>query len=288
MRRKAFTLIELLVVIAIIAILASILFPVFAQAKNAAKKTASLSQVKQVSLATTMYVDQNDDRTMALYWLDGNPNGAQRLRYPSSDGQMYWSLALFPFVKSEDLFRCPADKVEDVALADPKGRGRLDKSSSYYYYVFGATPSYGYNYRYLNLRFESPDPNGSNPLPFYYTGVGMGAIDQAASTVLFAESTMKDRSIPPSSGIRGGTVANPIGYARIESPAADPATRKKAWSEFPSTDAGSRGQLYPRFSKDQVITAWLDGHVTYRAVTSLVGSGSTRTEIDRFWNGQGN
>src|ERR1700679_1981484 len=59
--KKAFTLIELLVVIAIIAILAAILFPVFAQAKLAAKKTGSLSNVKEVTLANIMYEGDFDD-----------------------------------------------------------------------------------------------------------------------------------------------------------------------------------------------------------------------------------
>src|SRR5688572_27985628 len=60
-RNRAFTLIELLVVIAIIAILAAILFPVFAQAKDAAKKTASLSNIKQVGLANLIYAGDYDD-----------------------------------------------------------------------------------------------------------------------------------------------------------------------------------------------------------------------------------
>ncbi|RYG60650.1 prepilin-type N-terminal cleavage/methylation domain-containing protein, partial [bacterium] len=64
---KAFTLIELLVVIAIIAILAAILFPVFAQAKLAAKKTVSLSNLKQLGVATVLYANDHEDvlaRTM--------------------------------------------------------------------------------------------------------------------------------------------------------------------------------------------------------------------------------
>src|SRR5688572_7516015 len=59
--RKAFTLIELLVVIAIIAILAAILFPVFAQAKNAAKKTSDLSNLKQLGTAEQIYLADYDD-----------------------------------------------------------------------------------------------------------------------------------------------------------------------------------------------------------------------------------
>jgi prepilin-type N-terminal cleavage/methylation domain-containing protein len=61
MKKTAFTLIELLVVIAIIAILAAILFPVFAQAKMAAKKTAALSNAKQIATANMMYMGDYDD-----------------------------------------------------------------------------------------------------------------------------------------------------------------------------------------------------------------------------------
>lgn len=67
MKSKAFTLIELLVVIAIIAILAAILFPVFAQAKAAAKKTAALSNQKQVATSSMMYATDYDDRFPSVY-----------------------------------------------------------------------------------------------------------------------------------------------------------------------------------------------------------------------------
>ncbi|MEQ1935241.1 MAG: prepilin-type N-terminal cleavage/methylation domain-containing protein, partial [Fimbriimonadaceae bacterium] len=60
-RQSAFTLIELLVVIAIIAILAAILFPVFAQAKEAAKRTACLSNARQIGMSVKMYLGDNDD-----------------------------------------------------------------------------------------------------------------------------------------------------------------------------------------------------------------------------------
>jgi prepilin-type N-terminal cleavage/methylation domain-containing protein/prepilin-type processing-associated H-X9-DG protein len=75
MARKAFTLIELLVVIAIIAILAAILFPVFAQAKVAAKKSASISNLKQIGLAHFMYMNDNDDVVISS-WARGFPGDA--------------------------------------------------------------------------------------------------------------------------------------------------------------------------------------------------------------------
>ncbi len=71
MKGKGFTLIELLVVIAIIAILAAILFPVFAQAKEAAKQTTCLSNQRQLALAWTMYAQDNDEQAcLSYYYLD--------------------------------------------------------------------------------------------------------------------------------------------------------------------------------------------------------------------------
>jgi prepilin-type N-terminal cleavage/methylation domain-containing protein len=98
MSRRAFTLIELLVVIAIIAILAAILFPVFAQAKLAAKKTASLSNIKQIQLAMLMYCNDYDD-----VYAYACP---QSWWYPTSGG---WAFSLYPYEKSLQLMRDSTD-----------------------------------------------------------------------------------------------------------------------------------------------------------------------------------
>ncbi|CAN5568050.1 hypothetical protein BH11ARM2_BH11ARM2_13920 [soil metagenome] len=93
MKQKAFTLIELLVVIAIIAILAAILFPVFAQAKAAAKKTAALSNVKQQGLGLLMYSGDSDDLFPMAEYGDGDPN------YP----HITWTTTVYPYIKSGDM-----------------------------------------------------------------------------------------------------------------------------------------------------------------------------------------
>ncbi|MDR3689266.1 MAG: prepilin-type N-terminal cleavage/methylation domain-containing protein [Fimbriimonas sp.] len=121
--RSAFTLIELLVVIAIIAILASILFPVFAQAKQAAKKTASLSNVKQLGLAATMYASDYDDTFMdsafgyvgANYYTSKYINGAMSGYNggPGFPAQTNWVAGSFPYVKSLPLYGPDANAVDE-------------------------------------------------------------------------------------------------------------------------------------------------------------------------------
>jgi len=106
--KKAFTLIELLVVIAIIAILAAILFPVFAQAKAAAKKTSDLSNIKQLSLGIITYSADNDDVLPSAYF--------HRAFNPAlggtAGGYEHWSGMIFPYVKSWDIFVSPGDAIK--------------------------------------------------------------------------------------------------------------------------------------------------------------------------------
>ncbi len=99
--KKAFTLIELLVVIAIIAILAAILFPVFAQAKQAAKKTADLSNTKQIGLGLQLYIADTDDMFPPSNHRENN----------SSANEVHWSWMVLPYIKSEQLFVSPADSI---------------------------------------------------------------------------------------------------------------------------------------------------------------------------------
>ena len=105
-RLSAFTLIELLVVIAIIAILAAILFPVFAQARAKARATACLSNTKQIGLALLAY-SQDYDEQMVRGWY--GPNGYQESRSALSGQPVRykWMDAVQPFVKNNDLFKCP-------------------------------------------------------------------------------------------------------------------------------------------------------------------------------------
>lgn len=101
-RKSGFTLIELLVVIAIIAILAAILFPVFARAREAARKTTCLSNVKQLSLAHLMYA-QDYDEQLATSWSYGFP------------GEFSW--AVQPYMKNLNILLCPDRTTSAAAMA---------------------------------------------------------------------------------------------------------------------------------------------------------------------------
>src|SRR5439155_21394844 len=96
-RRSGFTLIELLVVIAIIAILAAILFPVFAQAREKARQASCLSNLKQYSAATLMYMQDYDERFPRNSYLQG-----------SCIGTFY--LDVVPYVKNDQVPQCPSER----------------------------------------------------------------------------------------------------------------------------------------------------------------------------------
>ena len=100
MRQKGFTLIELLVVIAIIAILAAMLFPVFARAREKARQASCQSNMKQLSLAALMYSNDYDEMYVSGYVdLDGAGFSA---------GDYSWRVMLMPYIRNVQLFQCPS------------------------------------------------------------------------------------------------------------------------------------------------------------------------------------
>jgi prepilin-type N-terminal cleavage/methylation domain-containing protein/prepilin-type processing-associated H-X9-DG protein len=128
-RRRGFTLIELLVVIAIIGILAAMVFPVFARARESARKAVCLSNVKNIALAIQMYLADNNDtlfpwehRQDVLDYLAPAPGGGDGWACPGGDepGEMAfrmnpylrWPVILDEYVKNRDVWRCPSAKVE--------------------------------------------------------------------------------------------------------------------------------------------------------------------------------
>ena len=108
-RRKGFTLIELLVVIAIISILAAILFPVFARARENARRASCLSNLKQMGLGVMMYTQDYDEKYPTAYITTSQtpPDGYKW----TSSSMWFWQQMIYPYTKSDQVYFCPSSKM---------------------------------------------------------------------------------------------------------------------------------------------------------------------------------
>lgn len=167
--RHGFTLIELLVVIAIIAILAAILFPVFAQAREQARKTSCLSSQKQNGLASMMYAQDYDEAyTMCSDW-------NQRFPINAPDN---WTYTLSPYIKDNYMmseFGCPSARWKrspwgDMVRELPHDRG----------------PDYCYNF---SMGLNAPQWGGP---PYAISSTSMGQVQAPAETINIAEAGTVD------------------------------------------------------------------------------------------------
>jgi prepilin-type N-terminal cleavage/methylation domain-containing protein/prepilin-type processing-associated H-X9-DG protein len=127
--RRGFTLIELLVVIAIIAILAAILFPVFAKARAKAQQNSCLSNVKQLMLGCLMYSSDNDN-----VWFTYDAVQSQRTTTPAANEQLAWVVAINPYVKNSQIYLCPNATATNTQANCPPTGGTSD------YVANGTTP----------------------------------------------------------------------------------------------------------------------------------------------------
>jgi len=122
--RRGFTLIELLVVIAIIAILAAILFPVFAQAREAARKSTCQSNLKQIGTGMLMYIGDYDEAfPQASKFVNNNvagnfsvwpPNASGATAAPGASVYLLWSQVIQPYIKNTQVMQCPSIQQEDI------------------------------------------------------------------------------------------------------------------------------------------------------------------------------
>jgi len=137
-RRSGFTLIELLVVIAIIAILAAMLFPVFARARESARKIQCLSNVKNIAMAVQMYLVDYDrlppceTNPAAVTWFATEPGGGTQgdccNRAPQANPFLRWQVVLDEYTRNRDVWRCPSSMnwVGATFIVPNYGRGYME------------------------------------------------------------------------------------------------------------------------------------------------------------------
>ena len=237
---RAFTLIELLVVIAIIAILAAILFPVFAQARDKARQTSCLSNLKQISTASMMY-QQDYDETWPLTWTGGAGGSGYIWTIPlDSDSQAdkdfensLAAVSLNTYIKSAGVWKCPSATLDWAGEPQPPLTEAEVK---------------GFNFSYLINGYLHAWPAAMSPAP--------------ASVIAFSEATGKqfmrgwfapfplprnadgsDMTLfdPGVTGNCGGAVASSFSFTSI--------SRATNWQVH------GKGQNY----------AYMDGHVKWQA-----------------------
>ena len=197
--RSGFTLIELLVVIAIIAILAAILFPVFARARENARKTSCLSNLKQIGLGVLQYTQDYDERYPMRYY-----GGAGNFQQANS-----WRRQIFPYVKSTQLFSCPSN-TRNGTLADDSTDGALNSAG-----LPLTSPRFNISYAINGAntfnsatRADGTTYNG-NPPSEYSSAQSLSAIESSAETILVTEMTQTQNSFTGDVENNGGTWDNP-------------------------------------------------------------------------------
>jgi prepilin-type N-terminal cleavage/methylation domain-containing protein len=272
--RRAFTLIELLVVIAIIAILAAILFPVFAQAKLAAKATAALSNTKQQALAILMYQNDYDDNfPLGTEW-SATPNGSQ-LGWSGGPYFSTWAWQVAPYIKTGQIFQDP------TTTANPPSMQPEINFDTFY-------TGFGYNFTFLSPVLGS---SGGQ----YFTSTNSSQAQNASNTVMITSKWVNaDNHTGYIWGtgfphVSGGALAGPQGM--LGDPASQPPgcdwtigwcmTDWGAGGFFDlATDGGIMGVPLPEGrltggdafrSAHNVTVAWVDGHAKSQTYDQLAG-----------------
>jgi len=264
--KKGFTLIELLVVIAIIAILAAILFPVFAQAKEAAKKTSCLSQANQLGLASMMYVTDYDDTLYAHRWncggsaannytsattcpdyLGTQANGLNATAPDQQSGvggavneREYWAYIIYPYTKNFTVFKCP-----DQSLGFYPGSNTSEQTyagtGAKAGFNYGGQNSYGHNDNWLSPAASTNGGSSNLPVPPTLT-----SIPRPSSTIMIMDASYYGVGPDVSASAAGGP-GGTLGFSGVVNPTN---LNGNEWN-YVNSIGGSTSSFYPYYWLNQ-------------------------------------
>lgn len=264
LRQKGFTLIELLVVVAIIGILAAILFPVFARARESARRASCLSNLKQIGLGMMQYTQDYDEHYPLAAWQivgtfggsvnsstsnfasqsplnTSTPAGLFEVSLGSDAAHLYsWMDFIQPYVKSVQLFVCPSKTTSSYSPAAAPSYG-------YNVFVSGVKPLYG-----TSLGYPSVPP------------LSLASIPRAAETVLVMDYP-----------VYYGLVASPSDFCSIAS------------GEFQNPNSGYYSVMWPHLEGGTVTFA--DGHAKWytrgsRTVCANISTVNSTNLNNPTWN----
>jgi prepilin-type N-terminal cleavage/methylation domain-containing protein/prepilin-type processing-associated H-X9-DG protein len=248
-KREGFTLIELLVVIAIIAILAAILFPVFAKAREKARQSACSNNMKQLGLAFQQYAQDWDERYPTSVMLPTKEAGNPGIEYSA------WDQQIANYVKSNGVYKCPSNSFKKYSVHQPMETVNNKASKT-------RIVSYGMNDQLFQVKADGSAPKAR--LAKTAKATAIARVQDAAGTILLGEMKKIAKTGNPAAATKAGGANNSAEihvWYHVTEPGLDENAKGYNTEWGVSRDIHSGGSIY----------AFADGHVKWHRVLQTLG-----------------